>query len=190
MIDNTKTGIDAAEKLASIYSNWLSEERILKTNVWSSELSKLVANAFLAQRISSINSISALCEKTEANIYEISNAIGTDNRIGSKFLNASVGFGGSCFKKDILNLVYLCRYYGLNEVADYWNGVIKINDYQKNRFADKIISSLFSTVSDKNITILGWHLKKILTRQRISLNLYLKGYWLMELIFMFMIQNQ
>ena len=171
--DNTKTGIDAAEKLASIYSNWLSEERILKTNVWSSELSKLVANAFLAQRISSINSISALCEKTEANIYEISNAIGTDNRIGSKFLNASVGFGGSCFQKDILNLVYLCRYYGLNEVADYWNGVIKINDYQKNRFADKIISSLFSTVSDKNITILGWSFKKDTNDSRESASIYI-----------------
>ena len=170
--DDTKSGLNAAEKLASIYSNWVPEERILKTNVWSSELSKLVANAFLAQRISSINSISALCEKTEANIYEISNAIGRDNRIGSKFLNTSVGFGGSCFQKDILNLVYLCRYYGLNEVADYWNGVIKINDYQKNRFADKIISSLFSTVSDKNITILGWSFKKDTNDSRESASIY------------------
>ena len=170
--DDTKSGLNAAEKLASIYSNWVPEERILKTNVWSSELSKLVANAFLAQRISSINSISALCEKTEANIYEISYAIGRDNRIGSKFLNTSVGFGGSCFQKDILNLVYLCRYYGLNEVADYWNGVIKINDYQKNRFADKIISSLFSTVSDKNITILGWSFKKDTNDSRESASIY------------------
>ncbi|MEP5545489.1 UDP binding domain-containing protein, partial [Maribacter dokdonensis] len=133
---------------------------ILQTNVWSSELSKLVANAFLAQRVSSINTISALCEKTDANIQEISRAIGFDSRIGSKFLNASVGFGGSCFQKDILNLVYIARSYGLTEVADYWEQVIIANDYQKSRFAENIISTLYNTISGKKIVIYGWAFKK------------------------------
>ncbi|MEP5545872.1 UDP binding domain-containing protein, partial [Maribacter dokdonensis] len=133
---------------------------ILQTNVWSSELSKLVANAFLAQRVSSINTISALCEKTDANIQEISRAIGFDSRIGSKFLNASVGFGGSCFQKDILNLVYIARSYGLDEVADYWEQVIIANDYQKSRFAENIISTLYNTISGKKIIIYGWAFKK------------------------------
>ena len=168
----TESGIEAANKLVDIYSNWIPIEKILTTNVWSSELSKLVANAFLAQRISSINSISALCEKTEANVDEVANAIGKDSRIGPKFLKSSVGFGGSCFQKDILNLVYLCKYYGLEEVADYWHQVVKINDYQKNRFADKIISTLFNTVNEKKITFLGWAFKKDTNDTRESAAIY------------------
>lgn len=153
-------GKEAMDALSGIYAHWLPKERILQTNVWSSELSKLTANAFLAQRISSINSLSALCEKTEANVEEVARAIGSDSRIGSKFLKSSVGFGGSCFQKDILNLVYICRTQGLQEVADYWEQVIIMNDYQKRRFADKIITTLFNTVSDKKIAFLGWAFKK------------------------------
>jgi UDPglucose 6-dehydrogenase len=158
--DQSPEGLAAIEALASVYAHWVPQERIIRTNVWSSELSKLTANAFLAQRISSINSISALCEKTGANVQEISRAIGIDSRIGSKFLNTSVGFGGSCFQKDILNLVYLCQHFGLPEVADYWEQVIKINDYQKTRFARHIIEKLFNTVSGKKICMLGWAFKK------------------------------
>lgn len=168
----TKSGLKAAEKLVDIYANWIPREKILTTNVWSSELSKLVANAFLAQRISSINSISALCEKTDADVDEVSDAIGKDSRIGSKFLKSSVGFGGSCFQKDILNLVYLCRYYGLNEVAEYWHSVVKINDYQKNRFSKKIIETLFNTVNGKKITFLGWAFKKDTNDTRESAAIY------------------
>ena len=133
-----------------------SEEKILTTNVWSSELSKLASNAMLAQRISSINSLSALCEKTGADINEISKAIGMDHRIGPHFLKATVGFGGSCFQKDILNLVYLCKFYGLYEVAEYWHQVVKINDYQKNRFAQKIIDDNGGDLTGDTIAILGW----------------------------------
>lgn len=158
--NDTPSGQAAKDALSAIYEHWLPKERILQTNVWSSELSKLVANAFLAQRVSSINTISALCEKTDANIQEISRAIGFDSRIGPKFLNASVGFGGSCFQKDILNLVYIARSYGLNEVADYWEQVIIANDYQKSRFAENIISSLYNTISGKKIIIYGWAFKK------------------------------
>ncbi len=158
--DDTPSGQEAKDTLSSIYEQWLPKERVLQTNVWSSELSKLVANAFLAQRVSSINTISALCEKTDANIQEISRAIGYDSRIGSKFLNASVGFGGSCFQKDILNLVYIARSYGLTEVADYWEQVIIANDYQKSRFAEHIISSLYNTISGKKIVLYGWAFKK------------------------------
>ena len=158
--NDTPSGQAAKDALSAVYEHWLPKERILQTNVWSSELSKLVANAFLAQRVSSINTISALCEKTDANIQEISRAIGFDSRIGPKFLNASVGFGGSCFQKDILNLVYIARSYGLNEVADYWEQVIIANDYQKSRFADNIISSLYNTISGKKIIIYGWAFKK------------------------------
>ncbi len=156
----TEEGKKAIQALVDVYAHWLPRERILTTNVWSSELSKLTANAFLAQRVSSINSLSALCEKTEANVEEVARAIGADSRIGSKFLKASVGFGGSCFQKDILNLVYICRTLGLQEVADYWEQVIIMNDYQKRRFADKIISTLFNTVSGKKIAFLGWAFKK------------------------------
>ncbi len=153
-------GKNAIEALASIYANWVPREKILQTNVWSSELSKLTANAFLAQRVSSINSISALCEKTGANIDEVAKAIGMDKRIGDKFLKASVGFGGSCFQKDILNLVYICRSLNLQHVADYWEQVKTINDYQKQRFADNIIQTLYNTVSGKKIALLGWAFKK------------------------------
>ena len=158
--NDTPAGQKAKDALSAIYEHWLPKERILQTNVWSSELSKLVANAFLAQRVSSINTISALCEKTDANIQEISRAIGFDSRIGSKFLNASVGFGGSCFQKDILNLVYIAQSYGLNEVADYWEQVIIANDYQKSRFAENIISTLYNTISGKKIVLYGWAFKK------------------------------
>ena len=147
--------------LVEVYKKWVPTDKIITTNLWSSELSKLVANAFLAQRISSINSISALCEKTDSNIEEISSAIGFDSRIGSKFLKSSVGFGGSCFKKDILNLVYIAKSYNLNEVAEYWQGVININNYQSKRFAENIVKKLYNTVSDKIITIYGWAFKKI-----------------------------
>lgn len=147
--NQTESGQKAIQALVDIYAHWLSPKQILTTNVWSSELSKLTANAFLAQRISSINALSALCEVTEADVDEVAAAIGTDSRIGSKFLKASVGFGGSCFQKDILNLVYLCRYFNLPEAADYWEQVIILNDYQKYRFAKNIICSLFNTVSGK-----------------------------------------
>tara|TARA_Y100000768_G_scaffold379119_1_gene354423 strand:+ start:5144 stop:6553 length:1410 start_codon:yes stop_codon:yes gene_type:complete len=170
--NQNQSGIKAAKTLVDIYANWIPKKKILTTNIWSSELSKLAANAFLAQRISSINAISALCEATEADVDEVSNAIGSDIRIGEKFLKASVGFGGSCFQKDILNLVYLCRYYNLYEVADYWQKVISINDYQKNRFAKKIISSLFNTVNDKKITFLGWAFKKNTNDTRESAAIY------------------
>ncbi len=170
--DQTPEGLEAIEALTSVYANWVPRERILQTNVWSSELSKLTANAFLAQRISSINSISALCEKTGANVDEIARAIGSDSRIGPKFLKASVGFGGSCFQKDIMNLVYLCRHFGLPEVANYWQEVIHINDYQKHRFAKQIIDSLFNTVSGKKIAFLGWAFKKDTNDTRESAAIY------------------
>lgn len=168
----TESGQRAIQSLVDIYAHWLSPKQILTTNVWSSELSKLTANAFLAQRISSINALSALCEATEADVDEVANAIGTDSRIGPKFLKASVGFGGSCFQKDILNLVYLCRYFNLPEVANYWEQVIILNDYQKYRFAKNIISSLFNTVSGKKITFLGWAFKKDTNDTRESAAIY------------------
>jgi UDPglucose 6-dehydrogenase len=169
----TKNGIEAINKLVEIYANWIPKEKIYTTNVWSSELSKLVANAFLAQRISSINSISALCEATGADVDEVANAIGMDSRIGSKFLKSSVGFGGSCFQKDILNLVYIAKSLGLDEVSEYWNQVIKINDYQKERFAKNIMKSLFGTVSGKKITLLGWAFKKNTNDTRESAAIYI-----------------
>jgi UDPglucose 6-dehydrogenase len=168
----TPSGKAAKNALSAVYEHWLPKERILQTNVWSSELSKLVANAFLAQRVSSINSISALCEKTDANVAEVSKAIGYDSRIGSKFLNASVGFGGSCFQKDILNLVYIAKTFGLQEVADYWEQVIIMNDYQKRRFADNIISTLYNTVSGKKIVFYGWAFKKDTNDTRESAAIY------------------
>lgn len=170
--DATPSGEAAKQALSSIYQNWLPKERILLTSVWSSELSKLVANAFLAQRISSINSISALCEKTDANVAEVAKAIGLDSRIGPKFLNASVGFGGSCFQKDILNLVYIAKSYGLDEVANYWEQVITINDYQKQRFADTIVSTLYNTVAGKKIVFYGWAFKKDTNDTRESAAIY------------------
>ena len=151
---------NAIQSLVEVYGNWVPKERILTTNVWSSELSKLTANAFLAQRVSSINAISELCEKTEADVSEVAKAIGMDSRIGSKFLKASVGFGGSCFQKDILNLVYIAKSYGLHEVADYWEQVVIMNDHQKHRFAKNIVRTLYNTVSGKKIAMLGWAFKK------------------------------
>lgn len=170
--NQTPSGKKAIQALVDVYSNWLSPKQILTTNVWSSELSKLTANAFLAQRISSINAMSALCEATEADIEEVAHAIGTDSRIGPKFLKASVGFGGSCFQKDILNLVYLCRFFNLPEVANYWEQVIKLNDYQKHRFAKKIITTLFNTVNGKKIAFLGWAFKKDTNDTRESAAIY------------------
>lgn len=158
--ERTPGGQVAVQALVDVYAHWVPRERIITTNLWSSELSKLVANAFLAQRISSINSISALCEATGADVDEVANAIGKDSRIGPKFLKASVGFGGSCFQKDILNLVYLCEHFGLPEVSAYWESVVRMNDWQKHRFAAKIVRSLFNTVADKKIAVLGFAFKK------------------------------
>ena len=140
--------------MADVYKHWVPDEKIIRTNLWSSELSKLTANAFLAQRVSSINAISALCEATGADVDEVAGAIGTDSRIGPRFLKASVGFGGSCFQKDILNLVYLCEHFGLPEVAKYWEQVIVMNDYQKRRFSTRIVKTMFNTVSDKKLSLI------------------------------------
>jgi len=171
--DEDAEGQAAIAALVKVYENWVPRENIITTRVWSSELSKLTANAFLAQRVSSINAISALCEKTGADVDEISRAIGADTRIGAKFLKSSVGFGGSCFQKDILNLVYLCRHFNLPEVADYWEQVIKMNDYQKHRFAKNIIDKLFNTVSGKKIAFLGWAFKKDTNDTRESAAIYI-----------------
>jgi UDPglucose 6-dehydrogenase len=178
--DATPEGDKAIQSLVSIYANWVPKERILTTNVWSSELSKLVANAFLAQRVSSINAISELCEKTGADVNEVSRAIGMDSRIGSKFLKSSVGFGGSCFQKDILNLVYIAKSYGLNQVADYWEQVIIMNDHQKSRFAKNIVTTLYNTVADKKITFLGWAFKKDTNDTRESAAIYVANDLLFE----------
>ncbi|WP_339922160.1 UDP-glucose 6-dehydrogenase [uncultured Cyclobacterium sp.] len=178
--DQTEEGLDAINSLVDVYARWVPRERILTTNVWSSELSKLTANAFLAQRVSSINSLSELCEHTEADVNEVSRAIGTDSRIGPKFLKASVGFGGSCFQKDILNLVYISRSYGLDEVADYWEQVIIMNDHQKKRFAKKIIKNLYNTVSGKKIAFLGWAFKKDTNDTRESAAIYVADHLLNE----------
>ena len=155
----TDSGRQAREILVDIYAGWVPRERILTANIWSSELSKLVANAFLAQRISSINAISALCEKTEADVTEVARAVGMDSRVGAKFLNASIGFGGSCFKKDILNLVYLCRSYGLDDVADYWEKVVRINEYQQDRFILNMLRAMFNTLAGKRICLFGFAFK-------------------------------
>ena len=176
--DETDNGQKAIKALVDIYANWIPLEKILTTNVWSSELAKLASNAMLAQRISSINSLSALCEKTGAKIDQLSKAIGMDHRIGKKFLEVSVGFGGSCFKKDILNLVYLCKYYGLDDVADYWHKVITINDFQKNRFAKKIIDVFSGQVKDKIILILGWAFKANTNDSRESASIDVVSYLL------------
>jgi UDPglucose 6-dehydrogenase len=170
--DTTEDGQKAIQKLVDIYANWVPKERILTTNVWSSELSKLTANAFLAQRVSSINALSELCEKTGADVNEVAKAIGMDSRIGSKFLKSSVGFGGSCFQKDILNLVYIAKSYGLNEVADYWEQVIIMNDHQKRRFGKNIIQTLYNTVSGKKIAFMGWAFKKDTNDTRESAAIY------------------
>ncbi len=155
----TESGLAASQKLVEIYATWVPRDRILTTNLWSSELTKLTANAFLAQRISSINSISALCERTGADVDEVAFVMGKDSRIGSKFLKASVGFGGSCFKKDILNLVYLCSYYGLPEVAEYWESVVKINEWQTHRFVSRMLEKMFNTIAGKRIAVFGFAFK-------------------------------
>ena len=170
--DTTPEGQKAIQALVDVYANWVPKDRILTTNVWSSELSKLTANAFLAQRVSSINAMSELCEKTGADVNEVARAIGMDSRIGSKFLKSSVGFGGSCFQKDILNLVYISKSFGLHEVADYWEQVIIMNDHQKRRFSKKIVSTLYNTVADKKITFLGWAFKKDTNDTRESAAIY------------------
>lgn len=170
--DTTPEGKEAINALVDVYVNWVDVDNILTTNVWSSELSKLTANAFLAQRISSINAMSELCEKTGADVNEVAKAIGMDSRIGPKFLKASVGFGGSCFQKDILNLVYIAKSYGLNEVADYWEQVIIMNDHQKRRFSNKIVQTLYNTVADKKIAFLGWAFKKDTNDTRESAAIY------------------
>lgn len=157
--DTTESGARACQELVDLYAHWVPKERILTTNVWSSELSKLVANAFLAQRVSSINAISALCEVTEADVSEVAQAIGRDSRIGPKFLQASIGFGGSCFQKDILNLVYISESYGLREVADYWRSVVSINDYQQQRFVSKMMKAMFNTLANKRIAMFGFAFK-------------------------------
>ncbi len=151
---------EAIDRLAKVYARWVPRERIVTTGLWSAELSKLSANAFLAQRISSINALSALCEKTGADVSEIAAAIGRDSRIGPKFLQASVGFGGSCFQKDILNLVYLCEHFGLPEVAAYWNQVVSMNDFQKARFSRAMVTRMFNTMAGKRIALWGFAFKK------------------------------
>ena len=170
--DPSPEGQKAVAQLKEIYANWVDDNRILTTNLWSSELSKLTANAFLAQRVSSMNAMSELCEKTGANVDEVAKAIGMDSRIGSKFLKSSVGFGGSCFQKDILNLVYISKSFGLHEVADYWEQVIIMNDHQKRRFSKKIVTTLYNTVADKKITFLGWAFKKDTNDTRESAAIY------------------
>ena len=170
--DTTPEGQNAIQSLVDVYANWVPKERILTTNIWSSELSKLTANAFLAQRVSSINALSELCEKTGADVNEVAKAIGMDSRIGPKFLKASVGFGGSCFQKDILNLVYIAKSFGLNEVADYWEQVIIMNDHQKRRFSKNIVSTLYNTISGKKIAFFGWAFKKDTNDTRESAAIY------------------
>lgn len=177
---DTKNGQEAIDALVGVYANWVPKEKILTTNLWSSELSKLTANAFLAQRVSSINAMSELCEKTGADINELSKAIGMDSRIGPKFLKASVGFGGSCFQKDILNLVYIAKSYGLNKVADYWEQVVIMNDHQKRRFANNIVQTLYNTVSGKKIAFLGWAFKKDTNDTRESAAINVSDYLLNE----------
>ena len=178
--EETESGKIASETLVNIYANWVPRERILTTNVWSSELSKLTANAFLAQRISSINSISALCEETGADVDEVANAIGTDSRIGPKFLKASIGFGGSCFQKDILNLVYLCDHYGLPEVADYWRQVVIMNNYQRKRIVKRLIHNMFNTLTNRRIAIFGFAFKKDTDDTRESAAIYIANDLLAE----------
>ncbi|XP_041359967.1 UDP-glucose 6-dehydrogenase-like isoform X2 [Gigantopelta aegis] len=171
---------EAVNALSWIYEHWVPRSQIITMNTWSSELSKLAANAFLAQRISSINAMSAVCEATGADVAEVSHAIGTDSRIGSKFLKASIGFGGSCFQKDVLNLVYLCECLNLPEVAAYWQQVVNINDYQRRRFANRIIECLFNSVTDKRIAILGFAFKKDTGDTRESAAIYLSKYLIEE----------
>ena len=176
----SQEGREAMEALVNIYASWVPKDKILTTNVWSSELSKLTANAFLAQRVSSINAISELCEKTGADVNEVAKAVGMDSRVGPKFLKASVGFGGSCFQKDILNLVYIARSFNLTEVADYWEQVVLMNDHQKRRFAANMVQTMYNTVAGKKIAILGWAFKKDTNDTRESAAIYVADYLLNE----------
>ncbi|WP_424493702.1 nucleotide sugar dehydrogenase [Salinimicrobium sp. GXAS 041] len=177
---DTLEGKEAMDALVNVYASWVPRENILTTNVWSSELSKLTANAFLAQRVSSINAMSELCEKTGADVQEVAKAVGMDSRVGPKFLKASVGFGGSCFQKDILNLVYIAKSFGLKEVADYWEQVIIMNDHQKRRFAANMVRKMYNTVSGKKIAVLGWAFKKDTNDTRESAAIYVADYLLNE----------
>jgi UDPglucose 6-dehydrogenase len=176
----TPPGLKARQEVVEIYANWVPREQILTSNIWSAELSKLVANAFLAQRISSINSISSLCEKTDASVLEVARAVGMDSRIGSRFLNASVGFGGSCFRKDILNLVYICESYGLNETARYWESVLQMNEYQENRFVRTMIREMFNTIVGKRIAMFGFAFKANTSDTRESPAIYVARKLLQE----------
>ena len=181
--DQTEAGLNAIKALVNIYSAWVPKDQIITTNLWSSELSKLTANAFLAQRVSSINALTELCESTGADIEDVAQAIGSDSRIGPKFLKASLGFGGSCFQKDILNLVYICKTLGLNEAADYWEQVIIMNNHQRNRFAHKIVKSLHGTVAAKKIAFLGWAFKKDTNDTRESAAIYIADIMIEELAY-------
>jgi len=178
--NQTEAGKSAIEELANVYRRWIPKERIMTMNTWSSELSKLAANAFLAQRISSINTMSAVCEATGADVKEVAEAIGRDSRIGPKFLQASVGFGGSCFQKDILNLVYISECLNLPEVAEYWSQVVSFNNFQRSRFAQRIVDCLFNTITDKKICILGFAFKKNTGDTRESAAIYIAKYLLDE----------
>ena len=178
--DKTKSGLSAVQSLVNIYENWIPIDKILTVNVWSAELSKLASNAMLAQRISSINSLSALCKKTDADIEEVSKAIGMDKRIGTEFLKVSPGFGGSCFKKDILNLVYLCQHYDLNEIADYWKGVLIINDFQRSRIFNIVNTFIKKYNLKKEVSILGWAFKKNTDDSRESSSIYVASNFLKE----------
>ncbi len=178
--DNTPEGQWAVEQLSSIYANWVSKSNIIRTNTWSSELTKLAANAMLAQKISSVNSIAAICEASGADVEQVAQAIGADSRIGNKFLQASVGFGGSCFQKDLNNLIYLCETLNLTEVAAYWQQVISLNDYQRRRFANLITSRLFGTLNKKLITVFGFAFKKNTGDTRESSAIYISKYLLDE----------
>lgn len=180
--EQTQSGKNAVKKLVEIYKRWIPEHKILTVNVWSAELSKLASNAMLAQRISSINSLSALCEATGAEIDEVSIAVGRDHRIGANFLKVSPGFGGSCFQKDILNLVYLSKFYGLHEVAEYWHQIIKINDYQRLRIVEKIVLFINKNKFNKEVSILGWSFKKDTNDSRESSSIYV-AYELLKLDF-------
>jgi UDPglucose 6-dehydrogenase len=176
----TESGLRARQAIVDIYANWIPRSHLITSNQMSSELSKLVANSFLAQRISSINSITALCEKVDADVREVANAIGKDTRIGDKFLQASVGFGGSCFKKDILNLVYLCETYGLYDVATYWEGIVKMNEYQTNRFVQTIMKAMFNTITNKRIALFGFAFKANTSDTRETAALYVTRKLMME----------
>lgn len=155
-----EAGARAASILTDLYAEWVPRDRIITMNLWSSELAKIAANALLAQRISSVNALSAICEATGAEIGEVSYAVGLDQRIGPKMLKSSVGFGGSCFKKDILSLVYLSESLHLPEVAAYWKSVVDINEWQKDRFTKRVIHCLYNTLVGKKVAIFGFAYKK------------------------------